>query len=509
MSFMSAVKSELDNEYNVSMTENGALGYATCQPLVDMNFRVTSYRNRSEAEIISDYVKALNEDFPLAVAWLFYARDVREGLGERRLFRALIKHLANTHPKLVEQLLNEIAEYGRWDDLLTLLDTAAYDAVVELVVKQLKSDINNMAENKPISLLAKWMPSVNTSSAVTRAQANILIKAMGVSPRNYRKMLSHLRAYLKLVEVSASANEWSEINYSAVPSKANLKYKEAFLKHDKERREAYLASVARGDAKINSSVAFPHDIVHKYNLFNYYSYGNSAALDATLEEMWKALPDNVLNNTLCVADGSGSMYQRMDRKSDVLAIEVANALAIYAGQHCTGEFKDTYITFSHRPQLVKLNGKTLLDNLQLAKAHNEVSDTDIKKVFELILQTALKHQMTQEDLPKNILILSDMEFNSATGYHQPDKRLFDMLANEYKRYGYTLPRLIFWNLCGRTNTIPMIENDAGVALVSGFSINTLNVVMSNARDPWVALAEVLLSERYAKIVEIATKYFEA
>lgn len=508
MSFMSAVKSELDNEYNVSVTENRALGYATCQPLVDMNFRVTSYRNRSEAEIISDYVKALNEDFPLAVAWLFYTRDVREGLGERRLFRALIKHLANTHPKLVEQLLNEIAEYGRWDDLLVLLDTSAHNAVVELIVKQLKRDISNMAENKSISLLAKWMPSVNTSSAVTRAQANILIKAMGVSPRNYRKMLSHLRAYLKLVEVSASANEWSEINYSAVPSKANLKYKEAFLKHDKERREAYLASVERGDAKINSSVAFPHDIVHKYNLFNRYSYGNSAALDATLEEMWKALPDNVLNNTLCVADGSGSMYQRMDRKSDVLAIEVANALAIYAGQHCTGEFKDTYITFSHRPQLVKLNGKTLLDNLQLAKSHNEVSDTDIQKVFELILQTALKHNMSQEDLPKNILILSDMEFNSAT-YYRTDKRLFDMLAEEYKRYGYTLPRLIFWNLCGRTNTIPMIENDAGVALVSGFSINTLNVVMSNARDPWVALAEVLLSERYAKIVEIATKYFEA
>lgn len=509
MSFMSAVKSELDNKYNVSVTENGALGYATCQPLVDMNFRVTSYRNRSEAEIVSDYIKALNEDFPLAVAWLFYARDVREGLGERRLFRTLIKHLANSHPKLVEQLLSEIAEYGRWDDLLTLLDTAVYDAVVELVVKQLKSDINNMAENKPISLLAKWMPSVNTSSAITRAQANILIKAMGVSPRNYRKMLSHLRAYLKLVEVSASANEWSEINYSAVPSKANLKYKEAFLKHDKDRREAYLASVARGDVKINSSVAFPHDIVHKYNLFssNYYS-SKTPTLDATLEEMWKALPDNVLNNTLCVADGSGSMYQKMDKKSDVLAIEVANALAIYAGQHCTGEFKNTYITFSHRPQLVKLNGKTLLDNLQLAKSHNEISDTNIKKVFELILQTALKYNMSQEDLPKNILILSDMEFNSAT-YSRTDKRLFDMLAEEYKNYGYTLPRLIFWNLCGRTNTIPMIENDAGVALVSGFSINTLNVVMSNARDPWIALIEVLLSERYSKIVETARKYFEA
>lgn len=507
MSFMSAVKSELDNEYNVSVTENGALGYATCQPLVDMNFRVTSYRNRSEAEIVSDYVKALNEDFPLAVAWLFYARDVREGLGERRLFRALIKHLANTHPQLVEQLLSEIAEYGRWDDLLVLLDTSVNKAVVELIVTQLKSDINAMAENKSISLLAKWMPSVNTSSPVTRAQANILIKAMGVSPRSYRKMLSRLRAYLKVVEVSASANEWSEINYSAVPSKANLKYKEAFLKHDKERREAYLDSVARGDAKINSSAAFPHDIVHKYNMFNYYS--SNVKLDATLEEMWKALPDTVLTNTLCVADGSGSMYTKMDKKSDVLAIEVANALAIYAGQHCAGEFKNTYITFSNRPQLVKLNGKTLLDNLALAKAHNEVSDTNIQKVFELVLQTAIKHQMSQEDLPKNILILSDMEFNSATGYHQPNKKLFDMLGEEYKRYGYTLPRLIFWNLCGRTNTIPMIQNEAGVALVSGFSINTLNVVMSNARDPWIALAEVLLSERYAKIVEISTRYFEA
>ena len=502
MSFMSELKTELNTKYNISRTENGALGYATCHPLVDMNFKVTSYRNCSENEIVGDFIKALNEDFALAVAWMFYARDVREGLGERRLFRTLFKYLAETHPDLAKQLLEVIAEYGRWDDLMILLDTPIHKEVVALIKKQLMEDAANSAAGKSISLLAKWMPSANTSSRETRAQANILIKALEVSPRNYRKLLSKLRAYLNVIEAKMSANEWDQINYEAVPSKANLIYKEAFLEHDKERREEYLSKLQKGEVKINASAAFPHDIVHKYGCRSY-----SIREDATIEAMWRALPDLGLEDTLCVADGSGSMFTRVDQNSGVMAIEVANALALYTAQHCQGEFKNTYITFSSRPQLVHLKGKTLADNLALALQHNEVANTNIKAVFELILRTAVNARMTQEEMPKNILIISDMEFDSATrGFGSIDERLFDRIQREYAEAGYLVPKLIFWNVCGRTHTIPMVQNELGVNLVSGFSANILKAVMNAAGDPFEALVEVLLTERYSRIIEIVKAY---
>lgn len=502
MSFMSDLKTELNNRYNISRTENGALGYATCHPLVDMNFKVTSYRNCSEDEIIGDFIKALNEDFALAVAWMFYARDVREGLGERRLFRTLFKYLAETHSDLAKQLLEVIAEYGRWDDLMVLLQTPVHDDVVALIKNQLSEDVKNMAAGKSVSLLAKWMPSANTSSPTTRANANILIKQLETSPRNYRKLLSRLRAYLNVIETKMSANEWDQIDYEAVPSKANLIYKEAFLEHDKERRSQYLESLEKGEVKINASAAFPHDIVHKYG-----AYSRNVRKDATVEAMWKALPDLGLNDTLCVADGSGSMFQIVDRNSSVQAIEVANALAIYTAQHCQGEFKNTYITFSSRPQLVHLKGETLAENLSLALQHNEVANTNIKAVFELILRTAIHGHMTQDEMPKNILIISDMEFDSATrGFGTIDERLFDRIQREYAEAGYLVPKLIFWNVCGRTHTIPMIQNELGVNLVSGFSANILKAVMNAAGDPLEALIDVLLTERYARIIEIVKAY---
>lgn len=499
--FMTAVKNELNAQYNVSMTENGALGYATCQPLVDMNFKVTSYRNKPESELIRDFILALNENFELAVAWLFYARDAREGLGERRLFRTLFKYLAETHPELCKQLVSEIAEYGRWDDILAVLDTAVYPEVLNLIKKQLSEDVANMAAGKSISLLAKWMPSANTSSPVTRAQANMLIKGLEVSPKNYRKLLSMLRSYLKVVEVDMSANRWSEIVYSAVPSKANIIYKEAFLEHDKERREDYLAKLASGEAKINASVVFPHELVHKYGR------GYSTRIDPTVEAMWKALPDFGLEDTLVVADGSGSMWTTVDRKSSVQAIEVANALALYAAERCHGEFKNTYITFSSRPQLVQLNSNSMLQNLQTACTHNEVANTNIKAVFDLIRNTAIKSNMTQDEMPKNILIISDMEFDSATrGFGAINEKLFDQIQREYAQAGYLVPKLIFWNVCGRTCTIPMVKNTLGVILVSGFSVNTMKMVMSDCLDPWAALIEVLTSERYKRIIEIVRAY---
>lgn len=508
MTFMDELERELENDDNVSITENGAVGYKTTNHyLLDMNFKVSSYRNKDDREIIEDFDNAYVEDPVHAIKWLFYARDVRGGLGERRLFRVIFKHISETNIDLAKALIGFISEYGRYDDLVELVKVREVeDDVIALLKHTLVDDLQKVARNEPISLLAKWMPSINTSSKETVRLARHIVKKFGWGESSYRKSLSILRSKLDIVEKKMSSNNWGNINYESVPSKANLLYKDAFMNHDEDRRKEYLDSVEKGIAKINSSVAFPHEIVHKYNL----PYGAERS-DKALEEMWKALPNFSVENTICVADGSGSMETRVDPHSNVTALEVANALAIYTAERCKGEFKDKYITFSDTPQLVNLGSGTLYSKIKRALAHSECANTNIEAVFDLILKTAIDANMAQEDLPKNILVISDMEFDSCANCNSTERRYgwdvykkispktFDIIKRRYKEAGYSLPRLIFWNVCSRTCTIPVKENDMGVALVSGFSVNILKMVMSNELDPYKLLIDTLDVERYAPI----------
>lgn len=357
-----------------------------------------------------------------------------------------------------------------------------------------------------ISLLSKWMKSENASSNETKKYAKILREGLNLPSRNYRKMLSTMRKYIDVVECKMSAREWNAINYETVPSRANLIYNNAFLRNDEERRREYLGKLEKGEVKINAGTLYPHDIVHKYG------YGSS--VDTALEELWKALPNTVqgCGNTIVVADGSGSMTCNVGGNTRVIALDVANALAIYFAERSSGEFKDKYITFSEKPQLVDFsNAKSLRDKLAIARRHSEVANTNIEAVFDLILSTAINNHMTQDEIPANILIVSDMEFDSCatTNSHcsngwfsyreRPTTTLLNTIEQKYKAAGYKLPRLIFWNVNSRTGTIPVKENDLGVALVSGFSVNIVNMVMSNKLDPYECLLDVLNTERYQPI----------
>lgn len=515
MSFINAMKETLNNEYNVSVTENGAVGYRTSgKALLDLNFAVASMRSMSEIEIANRFKKAFCEDKILAMKWLFFARDAREGLGERRLFRVVLKDLVESNPEMVIPVINMIPEYGRYDDLWCLLDNEeSANVIYKIVDKQLEEDLKSMNANKPYSLLAKWMPSINASSEQTKKYGKQLCKALGATEREYRKALAALRKHLDVVETKMSAKNWSEINYEAVPSRANLIYNSAFLKNDEERRREYLSKLEKGEVKINASVLYPHDIVHKYMAGRWHSLNKK---DATIEALWKSLPDTVkeCGNTIVVADGSGSMDCNIGGNTNVTALEVANALAIYFAEHSSGQFKDKYITFSERPQLVDFSKcDSLHSKLQTALAHTEVANTNIEKVFDLILTTAIKNRMSQKDMPQNILIISDMEFdscatcgnNSGWNYNRPDQRLFDVIAKKYANAGYKLPRLVFWNVNSRTGTIPVKENELGVALVSGFSVNVVKMVMSGKLDPFECLLETLNSKRYAPIEEALNK----
>jgi hypothetical protein len=307
-----------------------------------------------------------------------------------------------------------------------------------------------------------------------------------------------------------SANNWKGIDYEKVPSKANIIYKNAFMKHDKTRRSEYLDKLSKGDAKINSGVAFPYDIVHSYC-----GYGNLFSKDETLEGMWKSLPDYLKGNgsdTICMVDGSYSMTTTIGRTS-LTCMEVAQSLGIYFAERMNGAFNNKFITFSRDPQLVSFNKNwTLRDKIIECRKYTECANTDIYKAFKLILNIAKNNNLKQEEIPQNILILSDMEFDSSSVYikgmncsYNEDqfncscKTLFEVISDEYAEYGYKMPKLVFWNICSRTNAVPIQENENGVVLVSGFSPTIASMVFSTKLNPYDVLLEKLNSERYDKV----------
>ena len=501
MGFMDSVEKELLNgDANRSRTENGALGYRTTgKNLLDLNFQTSSLRKKQPDEIVGKYVDAFLDNKLYALKWLFYLRDAREGLGERRSFRIIMNHLAKTEPDIAKALVALIPEYGRYDDLMCLFGTECEVFALAVIKEQLNKDLEDMKTNKPISLLGKWLPSCNASSKETRKKGLLISKYLGLNEKGYRKVLSELRKYLKVVERQMSAKEWDKINYEAVPSRANLNYNGAFLRNDEERRRAYLESLKKGEAKINASVLFPHDIVNKYKETVYGTVTKKK--DDTLEALWKALPDLVQEDTstLVIRDGSGSMTSMITNDSYVTALDVSTALAIYFSERASGEFKDKYITFGSEPKVVDLTGMTSLrDKLIRSYRETDWTNTNIEATFNLILNVAIKGKMKQEDMPKNILIVSDMEFDGATSGRR-DQTLFNEIAERFAAHGYKMPRLVFWNVNSRTGTIPVKENELGVALVSGFSVNVIKMVLSGELDPYKCLTDQLDSERYSPV----------
>ena len=513
--FIESLKDTLDHgENNVSVTENGALGYKTTgKSLLDLNFMLASLRSASDESIWKYFLSAYNENPDLAVVWLFFARDCRGGSGERRLFRVVYPRLASENPALAIKLLHFIPEYGRWDDLIQILDNTREAKVrnvgYQLICEQFHKDVADMKDGKPVSLLGKWMPSLNTSSVRTKSLAGTIRGQLGCTPRQYRKTLSALRRHIDVVERKMSANEWKDIDYQGVPSKAMLNYRKAFMNHDEDGFQAYLDAVKSGNAKIHSGTLFPYEIYHAYTD----GWKVKTYIDDTLETQWKALPNTVPpdKGTLVVVDGSGSMTWGLG-ESSVQPIDIARSLGLYFSERLTSAFRDTFITFSSSPRLVRLNPDfSLRAKIETIEQYNDCSNTDIEKTFNLVLDTAIKWHMKQAEMPANILIISDMEFDDIShggyGWSAVDKRLFSVITERFEAAGYKLPRLVFWNVASRTGTIPLIENDLGVALVSGFSPSIADMVMSGKLDPWECLVDKLTSERYLPILkEVRSAY---
>lgn len=481
------------------LTDNGAVAYRTSgHELLDFNFDVSAMRGMSEQEIMDRFAKVYYENKEAAILYVFYLGDIRGGLGERHAFRSCMKFLCLEQPNVAWEVLSLIPYYNRWDSMLEFIEfpVLRQEALSEIRV-QLEEDLINARKGKNISLLAKWLPSINTSSAKSRKLAKIICEDIGWSEKQYRKTLSMLREYIRVVECDMSANRWGRINYEHVPSKANLLYKKAFLRHDAVRRIDYLNRLAAGKTKVNASVANPAEIVQKYHIN---SWVRSAEIDNLLEGMWKSLLSHGCKNTLVVRDGSGSMRTRVPKTKMLTCLDVATALAIYMAEHNTGEWKDKFITFSSRPEIVDMsNCETLRDKLLLCNGYNDCSNTDVYRTMRLVLDTAIENNLKQEEMPEMIVIVSDMQFDP--GAHNFSKSLFDHISEEFAESGYKLPRICFWNVDSEPDKgVPMQNNENGVILCSGFSTNIMNMFMSGKTDPYEVLLDTLYGERYKPVL---------
>ena len=459
MNFANVMKKQAQTK----LTENGAVAYNTLNNgLLDLFAVIGALRPQSESEIEQKFARAFNEDKLLATKMLFYAGNIRGGLGERRTFRVCLKWLAQNYPEIVIKNMANIPLFNRWDSLFILENTPAERAMWEFIKIQLMSDIRAMKKNHPVSLLAKWMPSENTSSKRTVRLARKAMSALNLTPRNYRKTLSALRKYIKVVERDMSANQWGDINYEGVPSYAMKNYQNAFAKHDAIRFSNYIASLNKGEAKINASTLFPYDLVREYinEVWTGGLYYRNGKLDSVVEAQWKALPNYIEgeNNYVVMADVSDSMNGR--------PLMTSIGLAIYFAERNKGDYHNIYMTFTNEPHFINIKeGATLLENVKTVANTDVGYNTNLEAAFDYILSNAIYNNVSNEDMPKALIVISDMEIDrymSGCGLG-----LVDTMKEKFNVAGYEMPKIILWNVEARQDTY--LSQNPDVIYVSGSS----------------------------------------
>ena len=480
----------IKQEANKTVTENGAATHVTTESdCLDLFATVGALRRACDGEIVSRFVRAFAENRDVAMKLLFFARDIRGGLGERRVFRVILRWLADNEPASVRKNLSLVAEYGRYDDLLCLFGTACEGDALALIRERLRADLEEMKTGGEVSLLAKWLPSVNASSAETVAKR--IARYLGMQDRDYRRALVALRAHIRILENHLRERDYS-FDYAKQPSRAMYKYRKAFLRNDGKRYEKFLDSVLRGEAKLHAEALMPYEIIAPcFHSDKAVTAKERKAMDVT----WAAL-ENFCGeeNALAVVDGSGSMYGG----TEPLPIAVALSLGLYFAERNRGAFRNHFITFSEKPRLVEIKGADLWEQVRYCTKYGEVANTNLQKVFELILSAAKKNSVPDEELPRRLYVISDMEFDECT--EDASLTNFEYAKKLFAEAGYTLPEVVFWNVASRHRQQPVTKNEQGVALVSGCTPRLFSMAMSGELNPLAFMLEVIESERYAKIV---------
>jgi hypothetical protein len=500
MTFLNALEKEL----NVTETWNGAKAYSsTLNANLDLFGKIGASRNNI-SQAVTLFNAAYAENPETATRILFYGRDIRGGQGERSVFKALFKELVITNSVIGRKLVPLVPFYGRWDDLLVLEETKAWIDAMALITSQLSADMASLrAPDKSISLLAKWLPSVNASNKDTVRLGKKIAKELDITEKEYRKLLVSLRAKIKIVEQSMCSGKWDEINYEHLPSRAALMYRKAFKKHDETRYAEYIEAVQAGKKTINASTLYPYDIAIAVAGSSYYDQKAISELERNaLDAQWKALPNYMEGkefNGLVLADVSGSMYSAYSGKTR--PIDVSISLATYIAERNTGVWKDTFLAFESEPKLVKLAGNDIYAKLQGVKTSTRhMGSTNLIGAIKAILDTGTKNGLTQDEMPQSLIVISDMQFNQACSCNRITN--FEQMQRLYSQAGYEMPSVIFWNVNSASN-VPMTVDDTGTALVSGCSPSILKAVLARRIvSPLDLMNGAIYTERYDAVGKV-------
>lgn len=506
----------LQETNNFGYTENGAVKRtSTGTKLLDMFALGGAYRSRSDEDVILLFKNAYEENPVYALKCLFYLRDVRGGQGERRFFRVCLKWAADHYTAAMQRNLEYVSEFGRWDDLYSFVGTKLESAAFAMMKTQLELDV----DCKTPSLLAKWLKSENTSSRESRMLGNMTREYLGMTHKQYRKTLSILRERINVLERLMSENRWDEIEFDKIPSKAGLKYRNAFARRDiiKAKYEAFAKDET---TKVNAKTLYPYECVAEAlkvmgTGYGYY-YGSPKSYSDTdrlmVNKYWANLADyfnNATFNGMAVVDTSGSMV----RQDAAAPINVAISLGMYCAEKAQGPFHNKFMTFSSNPTFVEIEGVDFCDKVSRMLGAEWGGSTNIEAAFDLMLNTAIRYRCTQDEIPANLIVISDMEFDSCVtsgprsnnrwgGYgnrlsNASRETLFESMKRKWAKYGYQMPKLTFWNVDARSNNIPM-KDDGTVSYVSGMSPVLYEQIMKGL-TAYDLMMDKLNSERYSCI----------
>lgn len=508
---MNTFLNQLQKDTNFTYTENGGLAHkSTLSKVYDLFAFGAAYRNRSDEDVILLFKNAFEEDETLALKCLFYIADARGGQGERRFFRVCFKWLCENHPEVAKRNLIHIPTYRRWDDLIYATEkTKLENDAFRIIKHQLALDI----QCETPSLLAKWMPSINASNQETKRVGKKLCRYLGMTEREYRKTLSILRERIKVLEKLMSANRWEEISFDKIPSKAGMQYRNAFARRDIIAKK-YEAFAKDKNTKVNADTLYPYEIVAKALDNNQYGSWYSKKHDLTdidramINKYWDNLPDYLGDkecSMLCVVDTSSSMTMGGGASAP---INVAISLGLYCAERMKGVFANHYISFASRPQLIRTEGIDFVDKVRRIYDTNLVDNTNLKAVFDLLLSIATKNNVNPNDIPKTIVVISDMEIDSATstGYwsktpsikwtEDTAATMMEEMRQKWAVYGLKLPKLVYWNVDARHNNI--LDSGDNVSFVSGMSPTIFKQVLTG-KSGWDLCIETICADRYKVI----------
>ena len=467
--FVNAVK---DQE---ARTTNGMKARkSTASAVVDLFYNIGASRGKN---ITPAFTAALAQDRDLALRVAAWTRDVRGGAGERQLFRDILVYLEKFDPEAALALVKKVPELGRFDDLF-VFNTS--------VLKEAAYNILGDALREGNGLAAKWTPRKGKIAAEIR-------NYFGMSPKFYRKSLVEMT---NVVETAMCAKDWDGINFSHVPSVAAARYKKAFYRNTSKYAE-YVAALVKGDdpkVKVNASAIFPYDVIKDVRRVNTLSKMSSTEVDLVIKQ-WDALPNYIGDaNALALVDVSGSMDVPAGPNTQVTRMDVAISLGLYIADKNTGTFKDTFLTFSGNPELLHLKGN-IVQKCNQMESSSWAMNTDLVKAMELILRTAVNGKVSKDEMPKMLLILSDMQFDACVRH---DDSAMQMVERKFTQAGYDVPKVVFWNLNASGN-VPVKHDKSGAALVSGFSPAIAKALLSGNMDdfsPESIMLKTIMQDKY-------------